>query len=428
MMRFKKETLANGTRLLFVPHDDTAATALLVLYEVGSRYETARLGGAAHFLEHLMFKGTRRRPDNLAISRDLDAVGADYNAFTWRDCTGYYIKLTADRLPLAADMLGDLLHHSLLRPADLDQERGVILEEIRMYEDNPLLQVESLMEEDLYHGSALGRQVAGTVASVTALRRADLLAFQKAHYRPARTVVAVAGKFDEAKARALVTKQFGRPADGGAGPNYRRFTLATADYRRPRLRFVAKDTEQYQAALGFPSYGYGHRRLAALSVLNVILGGNMSSRLFLEVRERRGLAYFVRSAVNTYQDIGNLSIQAGIARDRLPQALTVIAAELKKLKDKPVPAEELTRAKEFIKGKMILHLEESSELAEWCARQELLEKRLVAPEEKLKRIFAVTAADVQAAARDLIRPNRLALAVIGPKTDERALERLVVRL
>jgi len=428
MPEFKKVTLKNGLRVVLVPHRDTAAATLLVLHEVGSRYESLKLAGAAHYIEHMMFKGTASRPTTLDISRELDAVGADFNAFTWRDCTGYYVKLVADKLPLAADLLGDMLRNSLFRKEDIDQERGVILEEIRMYEDNPMMQVDALLEEEMYDGSPLGRQVAGTIASVSRLGRADLVNFHRHHYLPRRTVVAVAGRFDEAETLALLERHFGWQTKAGTGPSYRRFDTAAAGYRRPRVRNVSKETEQYQLALGFPSYGLGHRRLAAQSLLNIILGGTMSSRLFVEVREKRGLAYFVRSSASAYQDVGNLTVQAGIARDRLTDAVAVILAELKKMRTKKVAEEELALAKDYVKGKTLLHLEDSSELAEWFARQELLEGRLVTPEEKLARIMAVTADDILAVAHEVVRPNRLSLAVIGPAADSAALAKQATKL
>jgi predicted Zn-dependent peptidase len=324
-------------------------------------------------------------------------------------------------------MLGDMIHNSLLRAADIDQERGVILEEIRMYEDNPMMQVDSLMEEELYRGSSLGRQVAGTVKSVSGLRRADLVAFKRDHYLPSRAVVAVAGKFDEATALGLVAKAFGKLPPQGRGRFFRRFDPTEVRATKPRVRIITKDTEQFQLALGFPGFGLGHPRLAAQSILNIILGGTMSSRLFVEVREKRGLAYFVRSAANAYQDVGNVSVQAGIARERLPDALAVILAELDKMKRKLVTPAELALAKDYVKGKMVLHLEESSELAEWYARQELLEGRLVPPEDKLKRLAAVTAEDVRRLAQDVFRRPRLALAVIGPTKDERAVHKALAK-
>jgi predicted Zn-dependent peptidase len=428
MIQTKHYTLKNGVRVLLVPNDSTAAAAVLVLHEVGSRYEANRIAGAAHFIEHMMFKGTKRRPGNLEISRELDAVGADYNAFTWRDCTGYYIKLVAEKLPLAVEMLGDILHHSLFDAAAVDQERGVILEEIRMYEDNPLMQVDSLMEEELYRGSSLGRQVAGSVATVGKLTRGDLVEFRDRYYVPKRTVVAVAGRFDEAEVRELLEAHFGQRAEAAKGRSYPRFEIGRAGYRAPRLRHVERETEQIHLALGFPTYGYGHPRLGALTLLNIVLGGTMSSRLFREVREQRGLAYFVRSSVSVYQDVGNLTVQAGIARHRLVDALKVTVAELAKLKSKPVKAEELRRAKDFVRGKMVLHLEDSTELAEWFARQELLEGRTETPEQKLARIEAVTAADVQAVARDLLLPNRATLAMIGPAHDHAQLTKIIGNL
>jgi predicted Zn-dependent peptidase len=297
-----------------------------------------------------------------------------------------------------------------------------------MYEDNPIMQVDSLMEEDLYRGAALGRQVAGSLDTVSRLSRADLLDFRDKYYVPKRTVVAVAGNFDEAEAIRLVTESFGGRAKQKGGPDCRRFEVSQANYRCPRVRIQVKDLEQYSLSLGFPSYGYGHPRLAALTLLSVILGGTMSSRLFLEVREKRGLAYFIRSSSSVYQDVGNLSVQAGLARERLTEALQVILAELKKMKVKPVTAAELKRAKQFVKGKTVLHLEDSTDLAEWFARQELLEGRIETPEAKLERIFAVTPADIQSVAKELFRSSRLSIAVIGPEYDPVKLAKLAKEL
>ncbi|HTM69081.1 MAG TPA: pitrilysin family protein [Candidatus Binatia bacterium] len=408
--------LANGTRVVLVPHHDTAAVTLLALYEVGSRYETASLSGASHFIEHMMFKGTARRPNTMAISRDLDAVGADYNAFTGKDLTGYYIRLQTEKLGLAVDMLEDMLYHSAFKPKDFDSERKVIHEELRMYDDNPAMVVEERMEEELYKGSSLGWRVGGTVKSMDGIARDGLVAYRDRHYVPAKTVLALAGKFDHDQAVALLERTFGKVPARKAPAPFRPFPSANAG-GGPRVRMEHKDTEQVQLAMGWPAYPYGDERLPALKVMSIILGGTMSSRLFMAVRERRGLAYSVHASVNSYQDVGNLTVQAGLAKDRFDAALKVIMAELARMKDKDVTSEEMTRAKEFFKGKMVLNLEDSSRLADWYARQELLQHRVETPEERIAKMFAVTKADVRRAAADVFRRSRAAVAVIGPFKD-----------
>ncbi len=417
MSSFKKITLSNGIRAVLVPHRDTAAATVLALYEVGSRYETKKLNGGSHFIEHMMFKGTERRPTTLDISRDLDSVGADYNAFTDKDHTGYYVKLQAAQLPLAVDMLEDMLYHSVYRAKDLESERKVVLEEIHMREDNPMMFVEEIMEEELYRGSTLGWRISGTDETMKGIRRDELMAYRDRYYVPQRTVLAVAGKFDEAEAVALLEQKFGSKPAKKSPKNFTPFSVAGAGYRAPRVRIREKQTEQVQLALGFPAYSYDDPRLPAMNVLSIILGGTMSSRLFMSVREKEGLAYFIHSSANASQDVGNLTIQSGLAKDRIDKALAIIMKELAGLKKKDVTAEELHRAKEYVKGKMILNMEESSHLADWYGRQELLRKKIMTPEQKIAEIIAVTSDDVRRVANDVFRTQRATIAIIGPYKD-----------
>ncbi len=419
MNNFKKVTLSNGTRVLLIPSKGTAAVTLLALYEVGSRYESLKINGASHYIEHMMFKGTERRPNTMAISKDLDAVGAEYNAFTGKDYTGYYIRLQADKFGLAADMIEDMIYHSVYRPGDLDSERKVILEEIRMYEDNPMALVEELLEEQLYRGSSLCRRISGTVETMMGIKRDDLVRYRDSYYVPSRTVVAVSGLYDEGEVLELLEAKFGARPAGKEPKKYARFDVAKAGYDAPRFNVGKKETEQVQLALAFPAYPYGDPRLAALNLMSVILGGTMSSRLFLTVREKHGLAYFVRSSVNPYQDVGNLAIQAGLAKDRVHQAIGLILREVDRIRSKDVTGEELARAKDNLKGRMTLSLEDSSHLADWYAKQELMVKRAETPEEKLAKIFAVTREDVRRAAADVFRNQRLTMAIVGPYADNK---------
>jgi predicted Zn-dependent peptidase len=418
-MNYQRHKLKNGIRVITVPHVDTAAVTVLALYEVGSRYESAALNGASHFIEHLMFKGTRRRPTNLDISRDLDSVGADYNAFTSKDYTGYYIKLQHGRLGLAVEMLEDMIYRSRYRSRDIESERQVILEELRMYEDNPMMLVDELVEEELYRGSPLGQRIGGTIESVSGLTRQALVDFRDNYYVPSRTVLAVAGKFDEAELLPMLERTFGQKPANGRPRNFRRFSLTAGGYRAPRIRVQTRETEQVQAALSFPAYGYGHRDLAALKVLSTVLGGTMSSRLFTSVREREGLCYYIRAYPNAYQDIGDISIQAGLAKDRVERAMELIFGELNRIRKTLVSAEELRRAKEYIKGKTLLALEDSSRQADFYAKQLLLTKQIATPGDRLAAIQSVTRDDLRRVARDVFRRNRLSLAIVGPYKDDK---------
>ncbi len=427
MIHHQQLTLSNGTRVVLVPHRETEAATLMALYAVGSRHESAALSGAAHFIEHMMFKGTQRRPSTMAISRDLDAVGADYNAFTYKDFTGYFIRLQADKLGLAVDMLHDMLYHSRFRESDVEPERKVIFEELRMYDDNPMMVVEERMEEELYKGSSLGRRTGGTVETMTGISRDDLVAFRDKHYIPGKTVLSLAGRFDHDEAVAMLEKTFGKVAKKKLPAPFAPFSAAKAG-KGPRVRAEFKESEQAQLAMGWPAYAYGDPRLAALKIMCIILGGTMSSRLFMQVREKRGLAYSVGASSNPYQDVGNVTVHAGLAKGRFDAALKVIIAELAKMKDKDVTAEELKRAKEYFKGKMVLGLEDSSRLADWYARQQLLSGTVETPDERVAKMFAVTKADVRKAANDVFRRSTAAVAVIGPFKDPAPIAKHLQRL
>ena len=419
MNEHKKLQLSNGLRVLLVPCEGTAAVTMLALFEVGSRYEGLKLNGASHYIEHMMFKGTERRPHTMIISRDLDSVGADYNAFTGKDHTGYYIKLQAGKFELAADMLEDMVYHSLYRQADLDSERNVIAEEIRMYEDNPMMLVEELLEEELYRGSSLGRPISGTVKTMAGIGRGDLVGYRDGYYVPSRTVLAVAGNFNEAEVMASLEAKFGQRRAAKEPRKFVRFDPAKTGQTKPRIHVRRKETEQVQLAIGFPAYPYGDARMPALNLLSIILGGTMSSRLFIEVREKRGYAYFVRAGVNPYQDVGNLTIQAGLSREHVHDATKVILKEVDRIRTKDVTAEELERAKENLKGRLTLSLEDSSHLADWYGKQELMMRKTETPAEKLAKIYAVDREAVRRAAVDVFKNKRMAMAVIGPYEDNR---------
>ncbi|MBN1585426.1 insulinase family protein [Candidatus Uhrbacteria bacterium] len=413
MNTHKTINLKNGTRAVLVPVDGTAAVTVMAFYEVGSRYEPSELAGVSHFLEHLVFKGTKRRPSTMHLARELDSVGAEYNAYTDRDNTAFYVRLQSDRLDLAVDMLEDMVYHSLFRTEDIRSEAGVIVEELRMYDDNPLMAVEETMQEELFRGSALGRKIGGTPKSVMGMDRKRMLDFRDRFYRPERTVVAIAGNFDERSALRLVEAGFGRkrPPRTADRP-FRRHRFPHGS--RPVFRVVRKETEQVQVAIGFPGYPSEHRHSVALRVMANILGGTMSSRLFLTVRERYGLAYHIQAAAHGFQDVGQMAIQAGLSKDGVHRGLDLIMSECRRIARRPVTAEELNRAQENIKGRMTLGLEDSRSMAGWYGRQELLQRRSITPERRIREVMAVTREDVQRVAKDIFRPDRMAVSVIGP--------------
>jgi predicted Zn-dependent peptidase len=418
----KKITYKNGTRVLFAPLKETKAVTALILFPIGSRYEPSAINGSSHFLEHLFFKGTAKRPSTLEVSKELDGVGAEYNAFTGKDHTGYYVKVAADKLELALDILSDMLYRSLFDPAEIERERGVIVEEINMYEDNPMMNLDEVFEQTIFKGNSLGMTIAGPRKVIRTVTRKQLMAYKARFYNPHNLLLTIAGKFDATNAARLAKKYFGE----AKGPRVAtRFDCVTSTQHAPRVTVKFRKTEQIQMGLGFPAYAYNDPRMPALSILSIILGGNMSSRLFIRIRERLGLCYFIRSERGAFQDTGYFLVRAGLEKTRINEAIKKIWAELTDIRDVPVGVDELTRAKEFIRGKILLGLEDSEEIADWVAKQLLLQGKIETPEQKIEKLMRVTVKDVQAVAKDIIKASRLNLALIGPYTSAAPFRNLV---
>jgi len=371
-----------------------------------------------------MFKGTERRPNTLAISKELDSVGAEYNAFTGKDHTGYYIKIAAEKADLAMDMLSDMLHHSKFDAKELNRERGVIKEEIRMYEDNPLMYIDDIFESALYRGSTLGWNIAGSEKTVDTMPRERMLAYKNEFYRPENAVVALGGKIpDDIGERMEI--YFGIAKKSGKrhrSPFYRNFRVTQ---KSPHVVLLYRDVNQTQIMLGWPAFKNTDPKYPALQLLSTVVGGNMSSRLFIRVRERKGLCYMIRATAGAYEDTGSFEVQAGLDSARVFPALELILKELYAIADKGITAAELKKAQQYYAGKTVLALEDSSALAQWFANQELLTGKVLTPEQKMKQLEKVTLADVQAVAKKVMHPSRLTLAAIGPFKDKKPFEELV---
>jgi len=415
--------LKNGTRVCLVPFAGTKATTVLVFCKVGSRYESVSLQGASHFIEHLMFKGTTRRPNTLAISRALDAVGAQFNAFTGKDATGYYVKADHQHAKLAIDLLHDMLFHSKYDPKELNRERGVIIEEINMYEDNPMSYVENLLEQGLFQGNPLADDIAGTHKSMRAMKRSDILTYRDSYYQPSRLVICVSGHVDE-QVTTWLEETFGRVKAAGKKPEDFTPFVGWKDQQEPRIIVKEKAMEQVQLALGFPAYSLYDKKLRAAKLLAIILGGTMSSRLFIAVRERRGLAYFVRSWIETFEDTGYLTIRAGLDKSRLPLALKTIFNECRAIKRKgAIRVQELKDAKEYVRGKTLLAMEDSFARAEWYGQTTLFHEKEKTIEGYLKEIADVRMKDVEQVAQEMLRSAQLTIAAIGPYANKEALKK-----
>ncbi|MEK9183066.1 MAG: pitrilysin family protein [Patescibacteria group bacterium] len=419
---FKTNKLLNGITLLTVPVAGTEAVTVLALFPVGSRYETARQSGISHFIEHLMFKGTAKRPATLDISRELDKVGAEYNAYTGRDHTGYYVKVSADKIELALDLLSDMLWHSKFDKDEIEREKGVIVEELNMYKDNPTMYVEELFEELMYKNNSLGRDIGGTPKTVRAASREMIISYYHQFYNPHNLVLVVAGKIGK-NIRPMIDKYFSMAGSKKIKPTFPAFSFPSRSAMEASVHF--KKTDQTHLAMGFPGFSYDDPRSPALALLNIILGATMSSRLFTEVRERRGLAYVIQSGLNRYHETGNLVIKAGLDKSRLAEAMKVILAELEKIKKQGVMYEELQTAKDNLAGHMILQLEDSSAQADWYGRAALLKKKIRTPQEELAIYRAVKLPEIKKIANQIFQMPRLRLSAIGPYQDNLELKKML---
>ncbi|MBU1036448.1 insulinase family protein [Patescibacteria group bacterium] len=417
MTEYYLDQLSNKTKVLLAPLKETEAVTVLVLVKVGSRYESANLGGISHFIEHLLFKGTKKRPTSLDISKELDGVGADYNAFTGKDHTGYYIKVNHDKLELAMDIVSDMLFNSVFSKEEIDKERGVIIEEINMYDDNPMILIGSLLEECIFYKHPLGRDVSGSKENIQKISRSQIVKYFNNNYIGNNIIVGVAGKFNKQKAKNLINKYFNRQIFKSSTSSFKTFA---SQQKKPRIVLKTKETEQVHIALGYPAYKIDDPRIYSLSLLATILGGNMSSRLFLEIREKLGLAYFIKMGISSYQDCGVLAVYAGLDKAKIKLALKTIIKELKKTVNSKVTKEELSRAKEYIKGKLILRLEDSTQLIEWLAGQKLLKGKIDDLDEQIKKLEKVSLDQVQRTAKEVIKSNKVNLGIIGPYTKQKS--------
>lgn len=410
---YTQYTLANNLRVILVPQQDTKSATTLVMYPVGSRYESEKLSGAAHYIEHLMFKGTKKRKNAQILTREIDRLGAEYNAFTSKEYTGYYIKADASYLKTSLDILSDMLFNSVFDPKEMEREKGPIVEELRMYADNPIMNLDSVFEQLLYKGSRLGRDIGGTVEHVKNYKRPDVLKFKEKYYVPSNMTVVIAGNIPE-KAEAWIEEYFG--AEPKAKKPSASFTPAKlgSGKKENRLAIDFKQTDQAQLMLGFPSHSAADlTRAMTGTVMNTILGGSMSSRLFIQIRERRGLAYTVRASKDLYRDTGYYYVRAGLEAKNINKAIDVIKKEIDKLCKKGVTARELRDAKTHIIGSQTLRMEDSSAQANWYANYALFHDRIWTPEERAMAIKAITNDDIIKLANEVFKMNKMRVAIIG---------------
>jgi predicted Zn-dependent peptidase len=416
---FQRDTLDNGLRVLTADLPYAQSVAVMIMLAAGSRYETAESGGIAHFSEHMFFKGTERRPSARQIAGEIDAIGGEFNAFTGKETTTYYVKCAAEHRDVALDVLVDMLRNSRFDKDEIEREKGVIVEEMNMYYDTPRDFIGGVYEELLWGDQPLGREIIGNKETIRNATRDTFLDYLDHWYKPSRMVLGVAGQIGDGlldRAQELL----GDLVDAETGE-----AAPTAPYLNGRVSVSTKQSEQAHVSLGVHSIPIDHPDRYAIQLLATALGGGMSSRLFTEVRERRGLAYYVYGVNHSYTDAGTLYTQAGVDIARIDDAVTTIARELRKVAEEPLPADELEKARNFAKGRFVLQLESPQGLMMFGLRKEVLERRLPDPDEVIRGIDAVTSEDVARVAQELIATDRLRLAVIGPFDDPSRFEALI---
>lgn len=407
------EKLKNGLTVLYIPQNDANSVTTSIMIPVGSRYESDKMAGVSHFIEHMMFKGTKKRPNTLKLTREIDRLGAEYNAFTGKEYTGYYIKTDKNYLDKSFDILSDMLFDSLFQSKEMVKEKTVVVEEIKMYKDNPLMFVDSLFESLLFANCPLGRDIAGTEETVLNYDPKDVVNFRDKYYNPNNLFLAIAGKIDD-NVKNKVEKYFGQRKNKTEKINnfFEKFNYGKEN-KNDRILIDKRKTDQAQLMLGFPAFKIGDKRNKTISVLNTILGGSMSSRLFIQIRERNGLAYFVRSGSDNFRDAGYVYIRAGLDVKNINKAIKIVKTELEKISKNGVSKKELIDAKTHIRGSLVLAMEDSSVQASFYLDQVLYNKKIKTVEEKLQEIDNVSNEDIIKVAREIFKWNKVRVALIA---------------
>jgi len=409
-MKFTKTILKNGLRVVVVPMKDNPTVTVLVLVEAGSKYETKDLNGISHFLEHMCFKGTEKRPKAIDISKELDAIGSQYNAFTTQEYTGYYAKSDAKHFKKIFDVVSDIYLNSTFPETEMQKEKGVIIEEINMYEDMPQRHVQDLMMKLLFGDQPAGWNIAGEKKNILNMKRNDFVKYKKEKYIPEATTLVVVGSVSEKEVMWEIEKIFGNLKNIKKSKKEKVKEVQT----KPEVLVKFKKTDQTHFVLGVRTYNLFNKKNAVLSIISGVLGGGMSSRLFQKLREEMGVGYYVRAYNDTYTDHGFFQISAGVDNKRIEEVIYAVLIECKKLMTELVDEEELEKVKECLIGNMKLSLESSDDIANFYGGQELLKKEIKNIEEKAVELRKVTAKQIKQIAREIFKDEKLNLALIGP--------------
>lgn len=430
----KIETLKNGLKVFYAPMKGVNTVTIILAVGTGSKYETRGNNGISHFLEHMMFKSTKRFKDSQALMSAIDQLGGEINAGTGKEMTEYYIKVDSKKAEVATELIAEMLITSKFEVADFEREKGVIVEEINMIEDNPMAYAEDVFELCMYGDTPAGRDVAGPKENIINMKRDDLVGYFENQYQLDNSCLIIGG--DTAKlGKAKLEKIFAGYAKKHKVKNFisKETVLQVQDKAKCRIKF--KKTDQAHISLGVPTFMSGDLKETLTKMIAVILGGSMSSRLFSELREKRGLAYYVHTQVESSTDCGYITTQAGVPVDKVDVAIKTILTEYKKIADVLVPAKELQKTKDMLNGKIALRLEGSDEVANWYARQVIMNitqeretgkgRKIITPQEYLAAINNITAKEIQAVAKEIFQTSKLNLAIIGPYEKEEEFKKLL---
>jgi predicted Zn-dependent peptidase len=418
---FERRTLANGLRVLTAPLAHAQSVACFVMLAAGSRYERAGNRGIAHFAEHMFFKGTERRPTSRDLTTIVDGIGGEFNAFTSKEYTGYYVRCAGADRDTAFDVLLDMLRHSKFDSDEIEREKGVILEEMNMYNDTPRDHIGTVYETLMFGDNPLGWEILGTKDTIRSAKRETFLDYIGEWYTPERMIVGVSGMVGDALEPMLEELLGDMSPNGDRSPAPAELDASPG----PRVKVHNKEADQAHLILGVPSYPIDHPDRYTLQLLSTVLGGGMSSRLFTEVRERRGLAYYVHGVNHSYTDAGSLYAQAGVDLNRIDDAVKVIVEQFENMASEPVPSDELEKARSLSKGRFVLRTESPQGLLMFGLNREVLEGSALEPEQYLAALDSVTVEDVQRVAQDLIARKNVRLAVIGPFDDDERFAKLL---
>ncbi|PIU86953.1 hypothetical protein COS66_03400 [Candidatus Berkelbacteria bacterium CG06_land_8_20_14_3_00_43_10] len=413
MIKYTLSTLPNGLRIISAPMEQTKAVTLLILVGIGSRYETDKQAGISHFLEHMFFKGTKNRPTYKEIATELDYLGGDFNAYTGEEYTGYFVQASADKFPKALDILSDMFFNSTFPQAEIEREKGVICEEINMYEDQPQSKVAEEAQKLVFAGSTLGRPIIGSKETVKSVTQKDLINYHQSMYNPENTIVVVAGAQEKFDWQREIANKFARWKVDKVHKVRKVHKVKSGS----KQKIIHRKTDQAHFVLAFPTFKITDKRRPQLRVMTNLLGGMMSSRLFEEVREKRGLAYYVGAGTSDHHDVGAFYVRAGVMLDKTQEAIRVVFNELEKISKTSPSSEELVRSKENMKGQIYLGLEDSQSVAQYLANRILYHNTIIQPENVVEQIEKVTAKEISDLAQQLFTQQNRTLAVIGPFTD-----------